>query len=171
MLARVQQALARRGDDPDPDPPGGPWKSRIGEFSPARSRSGSTRCLGRFSDPKIRAAVAGTLLHEMVHQCVDADGDHDDNRRHGAKFTAQCNKIGADLGLPEVVHRKPRGQEAELSKHWPHVVQATSRGGGTSSLTEPEPAGDRVGDTWPPPSNPMAVAREIIEDYQTEAGS
>jgi putative DNA primase/helicase len=156
---------------PIPITPGGPWTRRLGDFSPAQKRIRlDKRTLARFSDPEVRASVAGTLLHEMVHQWIHATtGDGDDSHGHGPKFTAKCNEIGAQLGLAEVVHRKPRGQEARLSKYWPHVVQGDGPlAAVTTTLTEPSPAGDPVGDTWPSPSNPMAVARQIVAGYQDE---
>lgn len=59
----------------------------------------------------------GVLLHEMVHLHLDQRGvdewDSGEVAYHGPRFTAECNRIGALLGLPEY------GDEA--SWYWPHA--------------------------------------------------
>ena len=154
---------------PVPITPGGPWKNRLGDFSPAQKRIRLGKLnLGRFSDPKVRTSVAGTLLHEMVHQWIDATtGDRDDNHRHGPKFTAKCNEIGARLGLADVVHRKPRGRKPS----WPSAGRTPcgrrAAGGGGHHTYQPAPAGATGGDTWQ--RHPGAGGRpSIVAGYQDE---
>ncbi|HEX3147012.1 MAG TPA: hypothetical protein VHR66_02960 [Gemmataceae bacterium] len=66
------------------------------------------------------------LLHLMVHQhCIERFGISDDGYEgHGSRFTAECNRIGADLGLASVAARR-RGREREgpLSADWPMNVR------------------------------------------------
>lgn len=46
----------------------------------------------------------GVLLHEMIHLLLDRAGvdeyEHGPVAWHGPKFAAECNRIGALLGLP-----------------------------------------------------------------------
>ncbi len=63
------------------------------------------------------------LLHEMIHawqQEIDGDGE-DSYRGHGPKFAAECNRIGAKLGLAEVGVKGRDGRPD--SAHWPMCVR------------------------------------------------
>lgn len=74
------------------------------------------------------------LLHEMVHQHVmehEPGVDESSYHGHGAVFTEHCNRIGALLGLPEVVVRNRKGKPKKpKSAQWPHNVQPADRYGG-----------------------------------------
>lgn len=41
----------------------------------------------------------GTVLHEMIHMIVGLD---DENDYHGQLFTAECNRVGVQIGLEPV---------------------------------------------------------------------
>lgn len=70
--------------------------------------------------------VKDVLLHEMIHQHVmehQPDVDEESYHGHGPVFTAHCNRIGALLGMPEVVVRNRKGKEEQpKSAQWPHCV-------------------------------------------------
>lgn len=63
------------------------------------------------------------LLHEMVHACMaELEGAEEHGYRgHGPRFAAQCNRIGAELGLPPVGVKK-RGGLPDCA-HWPLNVR------------------------------------------------
>lgn len=72
--------------------------------------------------------VDDVLLHEMVHAFCHLVKKQPENtyRGHGPAFTAECNRIGALLGLDPVRHSKSRkATEAHLHKcnHWPWCVR------------------------------------------------
>lgn len=58
----------------------------------------------------------GVMLHEAIHLRLDMDGIDEGHEgtvpHHGPIFTAECNRIGAILGLEEV--------EIEDSWAWPY---------------------------------------------------
>lgn len=62
------------------------------------------------------------LLHEMVHAyCWEVLGDIEPGYgHHGPKWTAQCNRIGRTLGLPEVF---TKGRGGPNSARWPMCVR------------------------------------------------
>lgn len=59
----------------------------------------------------------GTLLHEMIHLFLDSLGvdefEAGEVPDHGPRFTAECNRIGALLGIPEYCDAS--------SWYWPHA--------------------------------------------------
>ena len=73
------------------------------------------------------------LLHEIVHQHVrehEPDVDESSYHGHGPVFTDHCNRIGALLGLPEVVVRNRKGKPRRpKSAQWPHCVMPPERYG------------------------------------------
>jgi hypothetical protein len=75
--------------------------------------------------------VKDVLLHEMVHQHVmehQPDVNEDSYHGHGPVFTAHCNRIGEQLGLPAVIVRNRRGKLARpKSAQWPHCVVPPDR--------------------------------------------
>lgn len=77
--------------------------------------------LGKLDDPRRYWNATGVILHEMIHQYLQ---QHVDWRGlgHGDEFTAWCNKIGRDIGAPEVVTRKPRGRTVPLARYWPQYI-------------------------------------------------
>ena len=105
-----RQTLARYG-----------WDQRKRQFQIEIHRG----LLGGLDQPRRYWNVTGVVLHEMIHQYLQQHVDwrgvgHDD------RFTAWCNKIGRDLGTPEVVTRKPRGRKVPLSRYWPEYVYPAS---------------------------------------------
>ena len=75
--------------------------------------------------------VKDVLLHEMIHQHImehQPDVDEDSYHGHGPVFTAHCNRIGAMLGLPEVVVRNRKGKPNQpKSAQWPACVVPPDR--------------------------------------------
>ena len=49
--------------------------------------------------------------------------DESSYHHHGPVFTDHCNRIGALLGLPEVVVRNRGGKKLPKSAQWPHCVR------------------------------------------------
>ncbi len=77
--------------------------------------------------------VKDVLLHEMIHQHVmehEPDVNESAYHGHGPVFTAHCNRIGAELGLDEVVVRNRKGSKSPKSPQWPHCVAPPDRYGG-----------------------------------------
>lgn len=73
------------------------------------------------------------LLHEMVHQHVgehEPGVDESSYHGHGPVFTEHCNRIGAQLGLPEVAIRNRGGSKRPKAAQWPHCVQPADHYGG-----------------------------------------
>lgn len=70
-----------------------------------------------------------TLLHEMIHQWqFEVAGDAEPGYKgHGPGFAAECNRIGAQLGLPLVRPAKQRGPHAMRPScaQWPLNVRPT----------------------------------------------
>jgi hypothetical protein len=84
--------------------------------------------LRRLDEPGLYLQTTDVVLHEMIHQFLDERRARQRDPRvrepgHGPRFTGECNWIGARLGVAEVAERKPRGKEANLSRHWPHCVR------------------------------------------------
>lgn len=76
--------------------------------------------------------VKDVLLHEMIHQHVmehEPSVDEESYHGHGPVFTAHCNRIGALLGLDEVVVRNRKGSKLPKSPQWPHCVAPPDRYG------------------------------------------
>jgi hypothetical protein len=73
------------------------------------------------------AFVADVLLHEMIHQWQqEVTGIHEASYHgHGPAFTAKCNEIGQQFGLPRVRCMKKRGKDKDLPScaQWPHCVR------------------------------------------------
>lgn len=69
--------------------------------------------------------AADVLLHESIHQYqFEIAGNSEPSYHgHGPQFTAWCNLIGADLGLPQVVCRNRKGSKNPRSAQWPHNVR------------------------------------------------
>ena len=67
------------------------------------------------------------VLHEMVHLWLnqnDAPLRHE-HRGHGRPFTAECNRMSDEMGLPPVVIRRRKSDPVNLSisSEWPHNVR------------------------------------------------
>ncbi len=76
--------------------------------------------------------VKDVLLHEMIHQHVmehEPDVNEESYHGHGPVFAAHCNRIGAELGLDEVVVRNRKGSKSAKSPQWPHCVAPPDRYG------------------------------------------
>jgi hypothetical protein len=76
--------------------------------------------------------VKDVLLHEMIHQHVmehEPDVNEQSYHGHGPVFAAHCNRIGAELGLDEVVVRNRKGSKSAKSPQWPHCVAPPDRYG------------------------------------------
>lgn len=74
--------------------------------------------------------VKDVLLHEAVHQHVmehEPGVNEESYHGHGPVFTAHANRIGAALGLPEVVVRNRGGKKLPKSAQWPHCVAPPER--------------------------------------------
>lgn len=74
--------------------------------------------------------VKDVLLHEMVHQHImehQPGVNEDSYKGHGPVFTEHCNRIGAELGLAEVVVRNRNGSKVPKSPQWPHCVAPPDR--------------------------------------------
>jgi hypothetical protein len=73
------------------------------------------------------------LLHEMIHQHVmehQPGVNEESYHGHGPVFTEDANRIGAALGLPEVVVRNRAGKKLPKAAQWPHCVAPPERYGG-----------------------------------------
>jgi hypothetical protein len=74
--------------------------------------------------------VKDVLLHESIHQHVieeQPEVDESSYHGHGPVFTAHCNRIGAMLGLPEVVVRNRGRKKLPKAAQWPHCVVPPDR--------------------------------------------
>lgn len=82
------------------------------------------------------------LLHEMVHAyCFEILGDVEPGYAgHGPKWTAQCNRIGRKLGLPEVF---TKGRGGPNSQRWPMCVRPDGYYGKPEETEPREPAKKR----------------------------
>jgi hypothetical protein len=111
--------------------------------------------------------VEDILLHEAVHQYCDEVLHHseDSYKGHGPVFAAECNRIGAALGLLPVRPGKARGKNKDLPScaQWPHNVRPPDYYLG--ALADPEPDGDDACDgnddepkTFPCPLDPETAA-------------
>jgi hypothetical protein len=71
--------------------------------------------------------VEDVLLHETIHQYHnEVTGKTEDSYHgHGPAFAAECNRIGAILGLPEVrpVKRRGKGKHLPSCAYWPLNVR------------------------------------------------
>lgn len=109
------------------------WGSRL-EIKIRPSLLHGTHPLLRNADTEARLQFArDVLLHEMVHQHVmehQPDVNEESYHGHGPVFTGHCNRIGALLGLPEVVVRNRNGHKNPKSAQWPHNVTSPERYGG-----------------------------------------
>lgn len=106
------------------------WGSRL-EIKLRPSLLDGTHPHLRDGDPAGRwQFVKDVLLHEIIHQHVmehQPGVDESSYKGHGPVFTAHCNRIGAQLGLPEVVVRNRRGTELPKAPQWPHCVAPPER--------------------------------------------
>src|ERR671914_804974 len=70
------------------------------------------------------------MVHLWLNQ-IEAPGRHE-HQGHGAVFTAECNRIGAELGLPPVRSRRRKGdlRDAPISSQWPFCVRPGGEYGG-----------------------------------------
>ena len=101
--------------------------------------------------------VKDVLLHEMIHQHVmehEPDVNENSYHGHGPVFTAHANRIGARLGLSEVVVRNRAAETKPKSAQWPHCVASPDRYGG--GYVRPRRSDKRI--TIPRVCVPIAVA-------------
>lgn len=84
------------------------------------------------------ALAKDALLHEMVHAYMHeiAEDLEPGYKGHGPKFTAECNRIGALMGLPKVF---TKGRGGPNSAQWPLCV----RPAGYYGTAEEKPAKPR----------------------------
>jgi SprT-like family len=97
------------------------------------------------------------LLHEIVHaycQEVIQDGEPGYSG-HGPKWTAQCNRIGRELGLPEVF---TKGRGGPNSARWPLCVRPAGYYG---EEPEAKPKKERAPARESAPRQPAAEAKPI----------
>jgi hypothetical protein len=83
--------------------------------------------------------VKDILVHEMIHQHImehQPGVDEHSYHWHGPVFTEHCNRIGAQLGLPEVVVRNRNGTHLPKAAQWPHCVVPASRYEGAYAATD-----------------------------------
>lgn len=110
------------------------------------------------------------LLHEMVHAyCfevlgVEADKTEKSYGWHGPKWTAQCNRIGRILGLPEVyakgrIGRTERGPNAA---HWPMCVRPAGYYGEQPEQSKPKREQKTREQSEPEPTDPLASVRKAL---------
>jgi hypothetical protein len=121
----------------------------------------------------IRAPLAGrlqfvkdVLLHEMIHQHVmehQPDVDEDTYHGHGPVFTEHCNRIGAQLGLDEVVVRNRDGGKKPKAAQWPHCVAPPDRYAGAYEQRAKKPVTARTV-TIPCGYRPTSIATPIADD-------
>lgn len=74
--------------------------------------------------------VKDVLLHEMIHQHVmehQPGVNETSYKGHGPVFTEHCNRIGAELGLAEVVVRNRNRSKSPKAAQWPHCVAPSDR--------------------------------------------
>lgn len=75
----------------------------------------------------LKRFIRDILLHELIHQWqFESAGDAERSYHgHGRLFCQQCNRIGEDLGLAEVVVRRRGRKHADrpLCSQWPHCVR------------------------------------------------
>jgi hypothetical protein len=103
--------------------------------------------------------VRDALLHEMIHQHVmeHQPGVHEDAYHgHGPVFAEHCNRIGAELGLGEVVVRNRSGETKPKAAQWPHCVAEPDRYGG--AWHPPEKCVTATCVTIPPGYQPCSIA-------------
>jgi hypothetical protein len=119
------------------------------------------------------------LLHESVHQYHDETTGLTEAsyRGHGPAFAAECNRIGALLGLPPVRPAKARGKNKHLPScaHWPFNVRPAGyyqgalidqdQGEGDKPEPEPEPE-PPTPDTFLVPNDPIEAARVIADHFR-----
>jgi hypothetical protein len=71
--------------------------------------------------------LSDLALHEMIHLWLNQidDPKRDEHQGHGAPFTAECNRLGAMLGLDPVVSRRRKTDDARvgISSEWPFCVR------------------------------------------------
>jgi hypothetical protein len=85
--------------------------------------------------------VKDVLLHEMIHQHImehQPAVNEQSYHGHGPVFTDHCNRIGAQLGLAEVVVRNRDGKKLPKAAQWPHCVVPPDRYGGAYRLPHRE---------------------------------
>jgi hypothetical protein len=106
----------------------------------ARLRSGEAFKEGRFR------YTADVLLHELIHHHNEEILHEPETgwHGHGPKFRDECNRIGAELGLPPVRTSKRRGADQHLPScaQWPHTVRPAAYYLG--ALADPEPPEPKV---------------------------
>jgi hypothetical protein len=108
--------------------------------------------------------VKDILLHEMIHQHVmehQPDVNENSYHGHGPVFTGHCNRISAQLGLPEVIVRN-RGDKPEqpLSSTWPYGVAPPDRYFGVYERVTP--SGDTDVESQPKPDKP--TSRDFVPE-------
>ena len=85
-----------------------------------------------FADGRMQF-VKDVLTHEMIHQHImehQPGVNEDSYHGHGPVFTDHCNRLGAKLGLDEVVVRNRGGKKLPKAAQWPHCVAGPDRYGG-----------------------------------------
>ena len=121
---------------------------------------GSRHAAGRM------AFVKDVLMHEQIHQYVQEHQPHVNENSyhgHGPVFTAHCNRIGAILGLPEVVVRNRSGSKLAKSPQWPHCVAPPDRYGGAYVADSRSRVTARTV-TVPPGFNAEAITPVMVGD-------
>lgn len=130
----------------------------------ARSPEGLESCI-RIST---RVAAGGlryaldVLLHEMVHAyCHEVLEDLEPGYAgHGPKWTAQCNRIGRMLELPEVY---TKGRGGPNSARWPLSVRPTGYYGFEESKPGKPWSGPKKTTTKPAaPVDPLKAVRDAL---------
>ena len=81
----------------------------------------------RWPDQGILRFAEDLMLKQMIRQfAYEVSGKIEEGYRgHGPHFAAHCNRIGEQLGLPEVTDRRrgPRDDDLETCVNWPHCVR------------------------------------------------
>ena len=123
--------------------------------------------------------VKDVLLHEMIHQHVmehEPSVDEESYHGHGPVFTAHCNRIGALLGLDEVVVRNRKGSKLPKSPQWPHCVAPPDRYGRPLVWNDERGSGSGVtatGVTVPDGYLPVSIepdSSRVVIEFEPESG-
>lgn len=126
------------------------------------------------------------LLHEMVHAyCHEVLEDLERGYAgHGPKWTAQCNRIGRELGLPEVFTKgrggpnsarwplcvRPAGYYGEAEQEKPKKERATREPAERQPAAPAAPALDQIADLLPRLTRPeLEALRDVVLGMLGEA--
>lgn len=119
--------------------------------------------------------LVDVLLHEMVHVWRNAEDPHDREkgyRGHGPKFAAECNRIGAMMGLPTVEARGDRKGVPDCST-WPVCVRPAGYYGEEEEAPKRKaaPANDGDGDGGDRDSEAASAlerAKQLVEQLDLD---